>query len=170
MKEKIIAFVHGLISYDYILVGGVLFLFLLFLILAIILRNRTGLSIFLILLSFAILFLGPTLGYVEMRKYLFKNEVAMDSQQRLTFTPAIVVRGSLKNESQLDFKSCVITASALKASSSALKNFVYSLKPLKSKSIVELGLAKGDTRIFKIIVEPFTYQNDYNISLKASCE
>lgn len=170
MKGQITDFVHGLIMYDYILFGGVFFLFFLFIILAIVLRKKTGLSIFMILLSFLILSLGPTIGYSQMHQYLFKNSVSTISQNRLEFTPAIVVRGVLKNESELDFKSCEITASAFKTSKNGLKNFVYSLKTLKKASILEEYVAKGDTRAFKIIIEPFTYAKDYNISLKASCE
>jgi len=37
-------------------------------------------------------------------------------------------------------------------------------------SIVEDNIAKGDTRAFKLIVEPFSYKKDYNITLKASCK
>ena len=50
MKEKITAFINGLIIYDYILFGAVFTLFILFIVLAIVLRNRVGLSIFFIFL------------------------------------------------------------------------------------------------------------------------
>jgi len=62
IKEKITAFINELVVYDYILFGSVFALFLLFIILAIILRKKIVLSIVLILFSFTILTLGPTLG------------------------------------------------------------------------------------------------------------
>ena len=37
-------------------------------------------------------------------------------------------------------------------------------------SIFEEGIKKGQTREFKIIVEPFTYEKDFNISLGADCK
>ena len=170
IKDKIIAFTEGLITYDYILFGSVFFLFLLFIILAIVLRKKVALSIFLILLSFSILILGPTLGYFKMHEYLFKNSTMLISQKRLSFTPAVVVNGTLINESKFDFSSCKITASAYKSSKNIIKKYIYPLKPLKKMSIIEENILKGQTREFKIIVEPFTYSKDYNISIKASCK
>ena len=170
VKEKITAFINELITYDYILFGSVFVLFLLFIILAIVLRKKVALSIFLILLSFCILFLGPTLGYVKMHEYLFKNSTQLLSQKRLSFTPAIVVNGTLLNESKFDFTSCEITASVYKSSKNIIKKHIYPLKPLKKMSILEENILKGETRGFKIIVEPFTYKKDYNISIKASCK
>jgi hypothetical protein len=37
-------------------------------------------------------------------------------------------------------------------------------------SIIEEYIAVSETREFKIIVEPFTYSRDYNISLGADCK
>ncbi|MFK5937663.1 MAG: DUF2393 domain-containing protein [Sulfurimonas sp.] len=170
MKEKITAFMNGLITYDYILFASVFGLFLLFMILAIVLRKRVGLSIFMLLFSFIILLVGSTVGYIEMHKYLFKNTLTLTSQKKLTFTPAIVVKGSLKNESNFDFERCKITASVHKVSKNALKNYIYGFKKLTKMSIVEDNINRGDTRSFKLIVEPFNYKRDYNISLKASCK
>lgn len=170
IKEAMIAFIHGLITYDYILFGAILALFLLFLILTIVLRKRVGLALFMFLLSIVILFVGPIVGYKEMHKYLFKNTLTLTSQKKLIFTPAIVVKGSLKNESNFDFKQCKITAIVHKASKNALKNYLYRFKKLTKMSIFEDSIAKGDTRVFKLIVEPFHYKREYNISLKASCK
>ena len=170
MKEKITAFINGLITYDYILFGSVFSLFLLLIILAIVLRRRVGLSIFILLLSFIILFVGPTIGYKEMHKYLFANSITLTSQKKLTFTPAIVIKGNLKNESNFNFERCEITASVHKVSKNALKNYIYGFKTLKKMSILEDNINKGNTRTFKLIVEPFRYKRDYNISLKASCK
>ena len=170
IKEKITAFINELVTYDYILFGSVFALFLLFIILAIVLRKKVGLSIFLILLSFLILALGPTLGYIKMHEYLFKNSTKLISQKRLSFTPAVVVNGVITNESKVNFSSCKITASAYKLSKNIIKKHIYPLKPLKKMSIWQENILKGETRAFKIIVEPFTYSKDYNISIKASCK
>ena len=161
LEEKISAFTNNLISYDYILFGSVFFLFVLFIILAIVLRRKTVLAIILIFLS--------TFGYIKMHQILFKNSTKLISQKKLSFTPAVVVNGTITNESKLNFKSCKITASAYKFSKNAIKKHIYPLKPFKKMSIIKENILKGETQEFKIIVEPFRYKKDYNISIKASC-
>jgi len=169
MKAKITAFIDGLITYDYILFGSVFALFILFIILGIVLRKKISFAIFLILLAFVILLAGPTVGYIKMHEYIFKNSVEIISQKKLTFTQAVVVKGKLTNESKQNFKSCKITANAHKVSKKKLKTYLYSFKAFKKMSILENDIAVGETREFKIIVEPFTYSKDYNISLGAKC-
>ena len=170
IQEKITAFINDLVIYDYILFGSVFTLFLLFIILAIVLRNKLTISIFLIFLSFLILAFGSTLGYIKMHEYLYKNSVKLVSQKRLSFTPAVVVKGTITNESKFNFSSCMITASVYKSSKNIIKKYIYPLKPLKKMSILQENILKGETQAFKIIVEPFTYSKDYNISIKASCK
>jgi uncharacterized membrane protein YcgQ (UPF0703/DUF1980 family) len=80
MKEKITAFIQGLISYDYILFASAFTLFILLIVASILLRRKVGLSIFVLLLSFSVLFLGPTIGYIKMHQFLFKNSVTLTSQ------------------------------------------------------------------------------------------
>ena len=169
MKIKIQNFIDGLIPYDYILFGSVVVLFVLFIILAILLRKKITLAIFLVLLAFATFLLGPTLGYVAMHKFLFKNHTELISQKKLNFSQAVVVKGKITNDSNFDFRSCRITASAYKVSGNKYKNYILKLKPFQKMSIFEEDIKKGKTREFKIIVEPFTYKRDYNISLGASC-
>jgi hypothetical protein len=169
LKAKINTFIDGLITYDYILFGSVFGLFILFIIVGILFRKKTVLAVILILLAFSILFIGPTLGYVKMHEFLYKNSLKLTSEKRLSFTKAVVVKGELTNESKYNFESCKITASAHKVSKKKLKTFLYSFKSLKKMSILEYDIAVGETRAFKIIIEPFTYSKDYNISLGAKC-
>jgi len=156
-------------SYDYMLFGGVFVLFLLFVILAILLRRKIGLSLFFLLLGFAILFVGPTLGYQELHKYLFKSEVTILSQKQLSFTPAIVLKGSLKNMSKFDFQECKIRADVHKVSKNKLRNYFYKFKTIKKMSMIVYSIKKDELRNFKLIIEPFNYQKKYTLSLKASC-
>lgn len=170
MKGKITAFIDGLIMYDYILFGAVFVLFILLIILSILLRKKVFFALFLFLLSFSLLLLGPTLGYQKMHEYLFKNSTKLLSEKRLEFVNAIVVKGSLTNESKLNFTSCLITAKVHKVSKNELKKYIYQFKTIKKMSILEENIGKGETINFKIIVEPFTYSKDYNISLGAKCK
>jgi hypothetical protein len=169
MNSKITLFIDGLIKWDYLLFGSVFVLFLLFIILGIVLRKKLILAILFLLLGFSILLLGPTLGYMKLHETLFKNSTLLQSQKRLQFSEAVVVKGSVTNESNRDFKECKITASAYALSSNKLKNYLKKFKPFKKMSIIETNIAKSETREFKIIVEPFRYSKDYNISLGADC-
>lgn len=169
MNSKITLFIDGLIKWDYLLFGSVFVLFLLFIILGIVLRKKLILAILFLLLGFSILLLGPTLGYMKLHETLFKNSTLLESQKRLQFSEAVVVKGSVTNESNRDFKECKITASAYALSSNKLKNYLKKFKPFKKMSIIETNIAKSETREFKIIVEPFRYTKDYNISLGADC-
>lgn len=106
---------------------------------------------------------------MKLHETLFKNSTLLQSQKRLQFSEAVVVKGSVTNESNRDFKECKITASAYALSSNKLKNYLKKFKPFKKMSIIETNIAKSETREFKIIVEPFRYRKDYNISLGADC-
>lgn len=169
MNSKITLFIDGLIKYDYLLFGGVFVFFLLFIILGIVLRKKIVLALLFIVLAFSTLILGPTLGYIKLHETLFKNSTKLLSQKKLHFMEAVVVKGSVSNESSRDFKECKITASAYSVTSNKFKNYLKKLKPFKKMSIVEVNIAKSQTREFKIIVEPFYYTRDYNISLGADC-
>lgn len=170
MKERLLTFIHGLILYDYILFGLSFVLFLLFIIFALVFRKKLIIALFFVLLGFATLILGPTLGYIEMHKYLFKNSTKLISQKRLHFVQAVIVKGSITNESKFDFKECKISAEVYKITKNKYKNYLLKLKPFQKMSILEHTLPKGQTREFRIIIEPFTYKKDYNISLGASCK
>ena len=169
IREKIIAFVHHLLIYDYILFGVAFTLFLLFIILAILLRNRFGIAIFCVLLGFTFLVGGPTIGYIELHKYLFKNSTKLISQKRLHFVDAILVRGSLRNESKFNFTECEVITTVYKSTSNRLKNYIYKIKPLKRSALILHDIPKGTTKKFKLFVEPFKYSKEYNLTLGASC-
>lgn len=170
MSNKFNNFIHTLIPYDYALFGGVFLLFLLFVILGIALRKRAYLAIPLILIAFATLILGPTLGYVEMHNYLFSNSTTIVNQKKLTFTKAIVINGLVKNTSDINFKSCKITAKIYKSTKNEIVDFILGFKPIYKMSIIEDNIPVKSQRSVKMIIEPFTYTKNYALSLEADCK
>ena len=170
MKEKITAFIDTLIIYDYILFGSAFVFFILFIILGILLRKKTFLAVLLILLAFGMLLVAPSFGYIKMHEYLFKNKTTITSQKKLEFTQAVVVKGNVINKSKFNFESCIITASAHKVSKNKLKNYLFQFKTITSMSLIQYDIKVNETRDFKIIISPFTYSKDYNISLGANCK
>lgn len=169
MMEAVTEFIKELIIYDYILFGSALLLFIILIILGILLRKKIIVAILIIFFAFVTLFAGSFFGYIAMHQYLFKNETTLISQKRLNFTEAVVVYAKLKNVSTRDFTSCKVTATAHKVSNNKLKNYIFSFKPIAKMSIIESEIKIGDERDIKLIIEPFTYKNDYNISLGADC-
>ena len=169
MTDTINAFINELIIYDYILFGSVFVIFILLFIMGILARKKTSTSVLLFLLSFVIVILGPTVGYSKMHQVLFKNSVEFKDQKKLTYTKAVVVYGVVKNSSNFDFSMCNIKAGASKVSGNAIKDYLFAFNPFKEMSIIEYDILKGEEREFKLILEPFTYSKDYNISLGASC-
>ena len=164
------SFLDNLILYDYMLFGGVFVLFILFLILAILLRKRFALALVFVLLSLVTLILGSTIGYIQLHKYLFKNTTKVVSHKKLTFTNAVIINATLTNNSKYNFENCKITVSMFKLTKNRYKNYLFKFKPFKKKSILQYDIQKNEKRNIKIIVEPFTYKKDYNISIKADCK
>jgi hypothetical protein len=171
MKQKLIAFIDGLILYDYILFGAVGLLFILFLILAILLRRKVGISVFSVLLAFLVLLLGPTLGYKMMHQFLYKNEVTITKIKKLEFTDALLIEGTLKNSSKMDFLTCKIKAGAYKVTGKTIPDMIYPFKPFK-KAYLKLDtiINSGETKTFKLFLEPFHYVKEYNLSIGANCK
>ncbi len=171
MKQKLIAFIDSLILYDYILFGAIIALFILFLILAILLRNRVAFSILMVFFAFIILLIGPTLGYQLMHQYLYKNDVHITEIKKLEFTDALLVRGTLKNISKMDFLTCKIKASAYKVSGKTIPDMIYPYKPFK-KAYLKLDtiIKPNETKTFKLFIEPFQYSKEYNLSIGAHCK
>lgn len=169
ITNNLSVFIDELIPYDYILFGSVFAIFILLIILVIVLRKKTFIAITLFLLAFLIVILGPTLGYSKMHSYIFKNSTKITEHKKLTYTKAIVVQGTLKNESNVDFSLCKIKASAYKVNSNAIKNYLFQFNPFKEMSILEYDIKKDETIEFKIIIDSFNYSKDYNVSVGASC-
>lgn len=169
MNNILATFIDELIIYDYILFSGVFSLFILLFILGLILRKKAVKAIVLIFSAFFVLLVGSTLGYLKMHEYLFNNSISLISQKKLTFSQAVVVYATVKNNSNFDFENCKISAMVYKVSGNAIKDYIFTFKPLMKMSIFEYDILKGEERELKIILEPFTYSNDYNISVEAIC-
>jgi len=69
----------------------------------------------------------------------------------------------------MNYRHCTISADAYKGASNIFEAFVYPLKPFQKVSILkneELNMTHSLD--FKLIMEPFTSENEYNLSVKAS--
>jgi hypothetical protein len=170
MRENINAIIDNLIVQDYILFASVFILFIVLMILAIILRKKKNISRLIVSFAFLILLIGPTLGYIEMHKYLFKSNIELIREQKLEFTKAIVLEGKITNASEIDFYACKITATAYRKTPNKYKNYILRLKPIQISSIIIQDIQKNQSKEFKMFIEPFSYSKEYEIGLESSCK
>ena len=169
MKEKLVALLHFLSVYDYIYFIGVFFLFILLLLLVLLLRKKATLALLLFLLSILELVGGYTIGFYYFDSYLFGHTITLTKVKRLSFVEAVVIEGSIKNDSKFDFKSCRLEARVYKETHNKYKNLLFRLKPLKKRSLILKDIPKGADSSFKFLIEPFKYKGDINASVSGIC-
>jgi len=163
-------FIESLHTYDYVLFGVVAALFLLLLFLAILLRHRVTLSLLLVLLSFIILIVGPIVSYQYIHATIYKTKLSELQIKRLEFSEAVVIKGKVTNQGKEPFKKCEISSSAYRGATNFLQELVYPLKPFMKRSIIkEENIDINSSIDFKLMLEPFTYSKEYNISVKVNC-
>ncbi|RUM64894.1 MAG: hypothetical protein DSZ03_03715 [Sulfurimonas sp.] len=170
MKEKLTAFIQQLTLYDYVLFAMVILLVILLLSLAIIVRKKVALSMTLFIFAVLLLVTGPTIGYMKLRQFLYKTTTSITEVKTLEFSQALVLKGVLYNASKRHLSTCNITAKIFKVSGHPYLDMLYPLNPFKKMSILkEVNLSVGEHYEFKMIVEPFTYTKEYNLSIGATC-
>ncbi len=170
LKETLHAFIKTLHPYDYLFFGISGALFLLILLLAIVLRKKVGLSLLLVFISFIIIIAGPITGYQYIHSTIYKTEIKDLIIKKLEFSKALVIKGELTNRGKQDYTECTISAKAYQGADNLIEEWVYPLKPFQEMSIIDTDVLKvQEKRDFKMILEPFTYSKEYNISVKASC-
>lgn len=170
MKALIQDFISHLLIYDYLLFGGIIILFILLLIFAIILRHRMGWAIFFVLLAFGVLTAGPVAGYIALHAYLFQHTLLIHEVKALEFTEALLIKGDINNTSKRTFSECTVNAGVYKITHNRVIDPMYPYIPFKKGSLrVQKTIPPGESASFKLFVEPFRYTKDYNITLKADC-
>lgn len=170
MKTQIIDFINHLLIYDYFLFGGIILLFIVLLVLAIILRHKMGLAIMLVLLAFIILTAGPIGGYIVLHNYLFKHTLLIHDVKALEFTEALLIKGDINNTSKRPFNECTFHAGVFKVTHNQYLDKLYPYVPFKkSSTTLKREIKPGESAPFKLFVEPFRYSKDFNVTLKADC-
>ncbi|MCK9371666.1 MAG: DUF2393 domain-containing protein [Sulfuricurvum sp.] len=170
MKALIQDFIARLIIYDYLLIGGVVVLFIILLLLAILIRHKMRLAIFLVILAFGLLTAGSVWGYMALHHYLFQHTILLNEVKALEFTEALLIKGDLNNTSQRPFHECTITAKVYKVSHNKLIDPIYPYIPFKKNTLTMAEeILPGHSASFKLFIEPFRYAKDYNVTVKGEC-
>ena len=138
--------------------------------LVLLLRKRLTLALFVLLVAILEISLAPTIGFEYFHNYLFKNSITITKSKKLKFVEAVVIEGTIKNESKFDFKECLVSAYITKDKHNKLKNMILKLKPIKKKTIKIKNIPKGADAKFKFLIEPFKYKKDFLVSVNGKCK
>jgi hypothetical protein len=171
LKQSLIDYLNALTIYDYAAFGWLLFLFLIILTLAILLgRKRPTLAISLIMITIVLMFVAPFGIKFFLDKTVRKVEIVTEKISKLHFASSLIISGHVVNDGKVPFKKCRINAKVFKISENKYKNILNNLKPLRNKTIVvDKNISQGESAMFKIVFENFTYAKEYNVSLSGEC-
>lgn len=169
--EFIKLYLHHLSLQDYIGLGVVGAVFLLFFILSLILLFKKPLLGF-ILIIFTLMI--PPVGFYEvytfLNKTLRKSELAIKETKPLHFSNSLLIKANIKNLSKIDFNVCYIQLNIIKKSPSKIKKLIYGLKPLAVKSIyIYDHIPKNSSEELKKILDNTIYTKDDELTAKMDC-
>lgn len=169
-KFALTNFFSTLSFYDYIGFFLSLFIFILFIMMALILRKHTKRSLLLVSFGFVALFSGPVFAHSLIKKTIFLSDTNVMQVKQLFYSDTLLIKGKLNYKGMKDANHCLVEAKLHKQGSNVVKSFVYSLKAFRSgKHKIDKLFAKGDSADFKIVIEPFNYQGDYNVTVNSGC-
>lgn len=170
MKERLLHFLHELVFYDYLLFLGIFTVFIILVVVALLFHKKMVLSILLILLAFATIFIAPFVGYSLLHQKLDKNSVQITSYNRLEFAPVVVIHATLSNLSNHAFKRCRIEAAASKHSKYAMINKIFAYNPfISSEKLIETPIEVNQSVPVKMVLAPFHYEKEFDVSITAQC-
>ena len=170
MKKHILEFLHSLSLYDYLLFGGIVFLFLFLLILAILFRHKQTLAISLVLLAFMTLLIAPFGGYITLHALMYKHAITLTTVQDLTYTEALLIKGDINNTSKQTFKECTLRIGVSKISPIKPLNKLYPYLPFRHQTIVIKGPIKPKgSETFKLLIQPFHYTKRHSVTVLGQC-
>lgn len=170
MKKHILEFLHSLSLYDYLLFGGIVFLFLFLLILAILFRHKQTLAISLVLLAFMTLLIGPFGGYIALHALMYKHTITLTTVKDLTYTEALLIKGDINNTSKLTFKECTLRVGVSKISPIKPLNKLYPYVPFRRETIIIDGpIEPKDSKTFKLLIQPFHYTKRHSVTVLGQC-
>ena len=157
-------------TYDYIGFFLSIFLFLLFLIIYLLLRKHIKRSIFLAIIGFSFLFMGPVFSHKLVKNTLYNSEANITTVKQLHYSDTLLIKGVLHYKGIKDASHCLVSADIYKKGKNMVKDFVYNLKAYRKGSHkLDATFSTGTNKNYKIVIEPFAYKGDYNISISSGC-
>jgi hypothetical protein len=169
-RSHLMDFFSTLSTYDYIGFFLSFFIFILFIILALLLRAHIKRSLFLVTLGFISLFIGPLFAHSVIKKSIFNSDANITQVKQLYYSDTLLIKGVMNYKGTKDANHCKVEAKLHKKGTNMIKSFVYGLKAFRSgHHNLDKTFTQGDSSPFKIVIEPFNYQGDYNITINSGC-
>lgn len=170
MKKHIIEFLHTLSLYDYLLFGGIIFLFLFLLILSILFRHKQTLALLLVVLALIALLILPFGGYIALHALVYKHTITLTTVKDLTFTDALLIKGDINNTSKETFQECTLYIGVSKISPVKPLNKLYPYLPFRRQTMIIKGpIAPKGTQTFKLLIQPFHYTKRHSVTVLGHC-
>ncbi len=169
MKALISFFIHNLNMYDIILFSAVLIVFLLMLVLTVLASHKTVIAALLLIASIAFVLIAPVYGYIKINQRVYSHTCKITQSKKFIFSPALLVRGYIKNTSTHSFGQCKLILAISKKSKYKYINRLLTFKPFYTMILKKSNIAPNTTQKFQTIIQPFTYKSGYTLSLRAMC-
>lgn len=170
IRSSIVAFIKTLTSFDYMGFIIAFFLFVIFLVLALMLRKKSKRAAILAIFAFLSLFGAPIAMHMLVKSTLFKSRAELESVKKLYYSDTLLIKGLLHYEGKYDAKHCTVAVAVYKVHNGFIKDLANKIKPYKKGfCILDRNFTKGDITDFKVVIEPYLYEGDYNLSLKTEC-
>ncbi len=164
-------YLHSLTLYDYIGIGWLVLLTILFISIGFYFINkRVLLSISLLIFSFLFLIFG----FFGLKYFLSltvrKSVLKIEKIKPLHYTKSVIIKGEIQNRGKIDFKECILDIKIIKISKNRIKNIINDIKPIAKRSIlIEREIKKDQDYKFTEFLNGVSFKKDYNISAKAEC-
>ena len=171
LKASIQTYVSHLQIYDYLAFGWLFLLcFFFFILVLVLIRKKPFLALFVLILDAMLLVVSPFAIKWYLDAKFRSNEAHTTLVKQLQFSDMLIVEGSVKNTSKIDFTTCLTHINVLKLGDNPYKNILLSLKPIRNQSILlQTPPAYGQETPFRVIFEPFVHGDDFNVTVNAEC-
>ena len=171
LKESLLTYIDHLLIYDYMAFGWLILIFLLLLFLSLgILRKKPILALFLIIFDFCFLIIAPFAIKWYLDDKLRPNETETTLIKQLKYSDALIVEGNVTNNSKFDFVTCKTHVDILKDYKNEYKNKLSFINPLIKRSILlKTPPKKAEKVTFRIVISPFEYKADFNVTAYSEC-
>ena len=171
LKRSLLTYIDHFLIYDYISFGWLILLFFLLFFLAIaVVKKRPLVALFVIVFDFILIIVGPFAIKWYLDAKFRSNEATVSLVKELKFTDVLIIEGNVTNTSQMDFVTCNTYVDILKYTGNKYQDKFAFLNPIAKKSILlETPPLKGEKQSFRVLISPFRYGGDFNVSVSSEC-
>jgi hypothetical protein len=127
--------------------------------------------IIIIILAFTDIILAPIIMKLVISPTFRQIDITNIEYKKLYFSDITIAKANIKNNNKIGLKSCKISALIYRQDkTNHIKNLIYSLQPIREKSIiVEGNLKVGEDRNISIVIEKLDSLLNIEVKLSGKC-